>query len=210
MTGTKRKQVVGLTGSIGSGKSTAAERLAQLGAHVIDADAISRALLEPEGGCFQQVVETFGDGILTPDGHIHRSALAALVFADQQEREKLNGIVHPAVRKAMMDQARAWTQAAPEMSVILDVPLLFECGMDRDVDTTLMIYASDPVRLQRILARDACTKEQASMRMAAQMSQEEKRRRADAVIDNNGSVEELYQRVDDWYAKLPWVETSLE
>lgn len=196
------KQIIGLTGSIGSGKSAVSGRLAQLGAHVLDADVISRNLLAPDGACFDAVIRRFGTGILRADGTIDRKALADVVFADVDNRRLLNGIVHPEVRRVMREDAHAFASNNPMTPVILDVPLLFECGMERDAQQTLLVYADEAVCLRRIVARDGCTPEHARLRMASQMPQQEKRRLADVVLDNNGTLEMLYRQVDAWYEAL--------
>lgn len=196
------KQIIGLTGSIGSGKSTASAKLASLGAYVLDADATSRALLEPDGACYQEVIHAFGDGIVRADGSIDRSALGKIVFSDETERLRLNGIVHPRVCQSMMDQARVLASSHPLTPVILDVPLLFECGMETDMDETVLVYTDDAVRLERILARDHCAVEDARARMDSQMPQEQKMRLADVIVDNSGTRGELYAQLETWYAGL--------
>lgn len=202
----QKKRIIGLTGSIGSGKSTVSARLAKLGANVLDADAVSRALLEPGGGCFDAVVRAFGTEILRSDGTIDRKALAAVVFADEARRAALNDIVHPRVKERMTFEAERLLSEQPETPVILDVPLLFETGMDAGVDETVFVYAPDYARIARIVARDGCTPEHARLRMAAQMPQEEKRRLADVTLDNSGTIAELYRQADAWYRALTRVE----
>lgn len=196
------RQIIGLTGSIGSGKSTASAKLASLGAHVLDADAVSRGLLEPDGACYQEVIQAFGDDIVRIDGSIDRSALGRIVFSDEAKRLRLNGIVHPRVCRSMMEQARMLVSDDPLTPVILDVPLLFECGMEKDMDETVLVYTDDTVRLERILARDHCTIEDARARMDSQMPQEQKRQLADIILDNSGTREELYSQLENWYAGL--------
>lgn len=196
------KRIIGLTGGIGSGKTTAAAYLGTLGAHTLDADEISRALLDVGGGCYGAVVEAFGTGILRPDGAIDRRALARIVFADERERERLNAIVHPAVCLAMLQSARATLADDPHSIVILDVPLLFECGMYRDTDANMLIYADDAVRIARVMARDGLTEAQVRARMAAQMPQEDKRLLADVVIDNSGTLSALQTQLSRWYGEM--------
>ena len=191
---------IGLTGGIGAGKSTAAERFRALGACVLDADAISRRLLEPDGECFSAVSALFPDAVL--DGRLDRGRIAAAVFADQKKRKALNAIVHPAVIRCLHRQADAVLREQPDGIVVYDVPLLIECGLYRDMDRVVLVTADDDIRLQRIMLRDRCTREQAEARFLSQMPQREKRSYADAVIDNNGTVEQLYRAVDRVYAEI--------
>lgn len=197
-----RYPIVGLTGNIGSGKSTAARRLQSLGARVLDADKVSRALLERDGACFDETVRMFGARILDANGNIDRKALGGIVFSDEGKRRQLNGIIHPHVIDGMLKQAKQLLTEDPTMPVVLDVPLLFESGMDRSVDYVVLVYCDDAVRLQRILLRDGCTEADAVARMRAQRSQEEKRLLADAVIDNSSDLEALHAQVDALYGVL--------
>ncbi len=197
-----KKQIVGLTGSIGSGKSTVSARLGAFGARILDADAVSRALMEPGGRCYNEVLHIFGTRVICEDGALNRKALAEIIFNDANMRETLNGIVHPRVREQMLATAAQIAAENADVPVILDVPLLFECGMEHGVDETVFVYADDGVRLKRIVARDKCTREHALKRMASQMPQEQKRRLADVTIDNSGTLEQLYRQVDAWYHAL--------
>lgn len=189
---------VGLTGNIGSGKSTVSARWALHGAKVLDADGISRALLQTDGGCYGAVTAAF-PGVRLPDGAIDRRALARIVFSDEAARLTLNGIVHPAVCRAMLDEGARIRRTQPGAPVIFDVPLLFECGLDRQMDRNVFVYADDAVRLMRILARDGCDEAQALSRMRSQGSQTEKMARCGSVIDNSGDLAALYRQADDLY-----------
>ena len=193
---------VGLTGGIGSGKTTAAERFNFLGASVLDADAVSRSLLERDGGCYGAVIDAFGEGICLPGGGIDRKKLAALVFSDPEKRDTLNGIVHPAVIQTLLDRARENAIRFPGRLTVLDVPLLFECHMEERLDLTVLVTAPEAVRVARIRHRDGCTAEQALKRIRAQMPEEEKRNLADVVLDNGGSLEALNRQVDELYGRL--------
>ena len=196
----KGKHIIGLTGGIGSGKSTATAYLSALGAITLDADAISRALLEVGGGCYDAVLAAFGRGVCLGDGTIDRRALAGIVFSDETERERLNGIVHPAVCSELLRRAREAITGDPQAVVVLDVPLLFECGMYRDTDENILIYADDDVRLARVMARDNATEAQVRARMDAQMPQAEKRKLADVIIDNSTTLHSLHRQLSGWYA----------
>jgi len=197
----RRCRRIGLTGGIGAGKSTAAARLAARGALVLDADEIARRALEPGGACYRAVTDAFGADILGQDGKIDRTALAAIVFSDAASREKLNGIVHPYVISEMFAKADA-AQGRADGLIFFEVPLLFESGMDRQMDKNILIASSEEMRVARIAARDGCTREAAFLRIRAQMPDEEKIKRADYVLQNDGSREELEGKVDRLYAAL--------
>ncbi|WP_027480756.1 dephospho-CoA kinase [Deinococcus pimensis] len=181
---------LGLTGSIGAGKSTVARLLRERGLDVIDADAIARTVSSwPE--VLRDVRERLGEAYVT-DGALDRPALAALVFRDPEARTVLNGIVHPRVR------AEAARQEANARSVwvVHDVPLLFENGLERGMDATLLVDAPLSVRVARVVARDGLSPEQVAARDAAQMPPEEKRRRASVVLDNGGDLTSLEAQLD--------------
>lgn len=194
------KNFIGLTGGIGAGKSTVSARLAALGAVVLDADAISRSALEPDGCCFADVVDLLGSEILRPDRSIDRGRVAQLVFSDESLRQRLNAIVHPAVRAEMLRLASA--VADPYTPIIFDVPLLFESGWDRMMRKNIVVVADDSIRIARICARDHCTREAAQARMRAQMPQQERQALADFVLNNNGTEEDLIVQVDALYAQM--------
>ena len=198
----RRIRILGLTGGIGAGKSTVSARLSALGAYVLDADAISRKLLEPNGGCFLPVVDAFGHDILRADGSINRGALAAIVFTDANAREKLESIVHPAVKVEMCARAQQILHDAPNALIVFDVPLLIESGMQTLTDAVLLVTAPEETRIARIAARDALDASAAKQRIAAQMPDAEKLRYADFVLDNSGTLDALYTKLDALYASL--------
>ena len=194
----KNKYYIGLTGGIASGKTVAAERFRALGATVIDADGISRRALEEGGKCVETVKETFGKSILNDAGAIDRRALALLVFSDEEQRKKLNAIVHPEVLREMRRLAR---KAAGRM-VVFDVPLLFESGFSEETDTNIVVAADDDIRIRRMTKDRGMTEEEAQKRIASQMPQETQCAMADHVIWNNGDIDELYKSVDRIYEML--------
>ena len=195
-----QKNHIGLTGSIGAGKSTVSERFRQLGALVLDADAISRSALERGGCCYAAAIGLFGDEIVRADGSIDRKRVAALIFADEALRQQLNALIHPAVQAEMLRLAAA--EKDLRRPVIFDVPLLFESGWEGMMHRTIVVTAEDAVRMQRVCARDGCTEAEAMARVRAQMPQEEKARRADFVVENSGDLNALYEQVDALYARL--------
>lgn len=198
----ERIQVVGLTGGIGSGKTTVAHRFFALGATVLDADAVSRELLEPNGACVAAVAERFGRELLRSDGGIRRRELAAIVFSDEAARAGLNAIIHPAVREAFLLKTEESLRCAPNRLVVWDVPLLFEVGWDADCGKTVAVICDAEARIRRTMARDGVDRAEVERRIAAQMSDAERAERADFTIDNSGTVEALFERTDAVYRAL--------
>lgn len=189
---------VGLTGGVGSGKSTVSRLLAEHGAVVIDADAIAREVVEPGTPGFRAVVDAFGDDVVGADGRLDRPALAALVFGDESKRLQLNAIVHPLVGVRTVELAAA---APPDAVVVYDIPLLVESDMAAGFDFVLVVEAPVETRLARLQERGMAEAD-ARERMAAQASDEKRRAVADAVIDNGGSLEHLKGRVDEVWERL--------
>lgn len=179
--------VVGLTGGIASGKSTVAEFLREAGARIVDADRIARAVVTPGRPAHNEIVAAFGRTILLPDGQIDRKRLGAIIFSDPVQQAALNAIVHPRVIEgidAVVDRIAA---ESPDAVVVLDVPLLYEAGMDRDLSDVIVVYVPEALQLQRLMARDGLSAAEAMARIRSQLPLAEKRRRATIVIDNSGS-----------------------
>lgn len=193
---------IGLTGGIGSGKSTAARRLMQLGAPVYRADEISRRALDPGAPCYDLVLAEFGEDILLPDGSIDRKRLAEIIFTSSERRETLNGIIHPYVIKTMFSLAQTDFARSHNPIAVFDVPLLFESGLDALMDATVLVICEQETRVRRVMERDGFSREHVLSRMCAQMPEEEKRLRADYILDNNGSEEDLNRQIDALYAIL--------
>ncbi len=191
--------LIGLTGSIGAGKSTVAARLRAHGAYVIDADEIAREVSSYGSEGLTAIVSGFGEGVLQVNGTLDRKKLAAIVFAEDEKRLALNAILHPRILNAMRERAVGVLAADKNAVVIYDMPLLIETGEYMHVDSVWLVIASDETRIARVMARDACTKEEALRRIAAQMPQEEKRAYAHEIIDNSGDLNALYARVDALY-----------
>ena len=198
--------VVGLTGGVGTGKSTVARMLARLGAAVIDADRIVHELQAPGTPLLRQIVAAFGEEVLRPDGSLDRARLGRRVFANPEARQRLNGLVHPAVGAEMARRLEAARQAGARL-VVLDIPLLLESrtrggGAGRLVEEVIVVYAPASLQIERQMARDGSTREEAQARVRAQMPIEEKRRLADHVIDNSGSLKETQRQVRALFARL--------
>jgi dephospho-CoA kinase len=194
-------RIVGLTGGIGTGKSTVAAMLRELGATVIDADEATRAVQARGSDGLRQLAAAFGDGILTPDGDLDRGRMGDIAFRDPEARQRLNGIVHPLVRQWMAErQAEAVERGDP--LVVMDIPLLFEARGAGAFDTVLLVYAPEEAALRRLVELRGMSEEQARARMAAQMPIEEKRALATHVIENTGSVDELRERVGRVWAEI--------
>ena len=183
---------IGLAGGSGSGKGTVSSLLAQSGIPSFDCDAVYHDLISRDGPLTREIVETFGEGVRSRDGGIDRPSLAALVFHDPDKRGELNRITHQKILSVL----REWAERAEKSgtaAILIDAPLLFESGFDRDL--TIAVTAPYETRIERIVARDGITREQARERIAAQLSDEELSRRADLVIDNGDDVAELRKEV---------------
>ena len=188
---------IGLTGGIGSGKSTVAAQLAARGAVIVDADRIAREVVEVGTPGLAAVVEAFGPGILTADGALDRPALAAVIFSDPEARARLDAIVHPLVRQRAGEVERA---APPDAVVVHDVPLLVETGQAASYDLVLVVEADEEARVRRLVAR-GLSEDDARSRVAAQASDDQRRAVADVVLDNSGTTEQLTDQVQRFWAE---------
>lgn len=194
---------IGLTGGIGSGKSTVARMLVERGARLVDADAIARQLMEPGQPALSAAVQAFGQEILNPDGSLNRPALAALVFADESKRQVLNGIVHPLVRAESARQVEAARAELGEDAVVVeDIPLLAETGQADRFDRVLVVEVEQGERLRRLVEFRGMDEADARARMAAQASDGERQALATWVIDNSGSLEQTEAQVDQVWSKI--------
>lgn len=195
---------IGLTGGIATGKSTVASMLLRKGAPLVDADVIAREVVEPGSPVLSRVAERFGSDILLPDGSLNRKKLGAIVFADPAQRKALESLLHPPIRALMKERMALLERQQPDKPVIVDVPLLYESGLETMFDAVMVVYVPAALQRERLKQRDGLTEEQAVQRLAAQLPIDEKRRRADIVIDNAGTLQETQRQID-----LFWKERGL-
>ena len=179
--------IIGLTGGIASGKSTVAKMFRELAIPVVDADEISREVVQVGEDAYLQIVEQFGEGILQEDKNIDRLKLGSIVFNDEAKRKLLNSIVHPAIRQRMIQKKEEYVSVG-EQTVVLDITLIFESNLTHLVHKTIVVYVDDHIQLKRLMERNGFSKEEAEVRIRAQMPLKEKVKKADAAIDNNGSL----------------------
>ncbi|MDT2045226.1 MULTISPECIES: dephospho-CoA kinase [Bacillaceae] len=193
--------VVGLTGGIASGKSTVAAIFREMSIPVIDADQIAKEVVQNGRAAYSKIVETFGKGILQEDLEINRAALGQIIFHNEQERQKLNSIVHPEVRKEMLKQKEQLIAEQYQL-VVLDIPLLFESKLTYLVDQVVVVHVNELVQLERLQKRNNLSKEDALARIKSQLPLTEKAKMADFIVNNNGSIAETKEQVIKLVSKL--------
>ena len=192
--------LIGLTGGIGSGKTTVATRLKALGARIVDADKIAREIVEPGEPALAELAEAF-DGVLNADGTLNRAELARQAFAAPDATEKLNSITHPRIRERTLERfAQARTDGVPVL--VYDMPLLIENGEYKKMDHVLVVDAADEIRIDRLVNSRGLDEEDARRRIAAQISREERLAAADSVVDNSGTRDQLLQQVDAFWEQV--------
>ena len=193
-------KIIGLTGGIGTGKSTVSAYLAQKGCKIIDADLISHQMTEAGSPCLAEIRDAFGEDVFLRDGNLDRKKVGRLVFADATKKETLEQII---TRRVIEKTLRILQdcRAQQEDLVVLDAPLLFECGMQRYTDETWLVVCRTETRLRRIAARDGLAEEDIQKRIANQMSTEQKEKLADYIIDNSRDLAWLYAQIDTLLAK---------
>lgn len=193
-------RVLGLTGGIGSGKSTVARMFRDLGAEVIDADQLARDVVEPGQPALEQIRDAFGADVLLNDGRLDRSKLAAIVFTDPRARERLNAITHPPIRERMRLAVEAH-RGQPGL-LILDIPLLFETSRPEAVERIILVWVDLATQLRRLIERDGLTEDEARRRVQAQMPLDEKRALSDDVVDNAGTREQTLRQVEALFRRF--------
>jgi dephospho-CoA kinase len=191
--------LVGLTGGIASGKTTVSAMLAECGAEVIDADHIARQVVMPGTPAWCKIRDHFGPGVLHPDGQLDRQALADIVFADKSKLALLNEITHPAIFARIADRLEA--HHGQDVVVVLDAALLIEAGLAEGVDVVVVVHSPREIQVERLAAKGVGATD-ARNRIAAQLEPEKRLARADIVIDNGGSLEDLGRQVDKLWEEL--------
>lgn len=181
-------RVLGLTGGIACGKSNVSDALRQLGAVIIDGDVLSRELTCPNGRALPAIRRQFGGEVFHADGTLNRRALGAVIFSDAKRRAQLDGMMQPLLRQRILEEMEAARQAGAEFAV-LDMPLLYEAGLDTLCDRVWCVSLPREMQVQRLMARDGFTRAEAEARLSSQMDAAEKARRADVVIDTSGSIQ---------------------
>ena len=193
---------VGLTGSIGVGKSFVAGVLAELGCHVLDADELAREVVLPGSPALEKVVSSFGDDVLRDDGTLDRVKLGAIVFADPGKRQLLNSILHPYIIAEQDQRLREWEAEDPNGIGVIDAALMIESGGYQRFDKLIVVHCRPEVQLERLIKRNELTREQAEQRVRAQMDQEEKKKFGDFLIDTTDGFESTRRQTEAVYEKL--------
>ncbi len=192
---------VGLTGSIAVGKSFVLGVLGELGCRIIDADAVARQVVLPGSPGLKAVIEAFGEEVLKSDGSLDRAKLGEIVFADETKRQQLNSILHPFIIAAQDTQLREWEQADPNGIAVVDAALMIESGGYKRFDKLIVVHCRPDVQLERLLAR-GLSREEAKKRVAAQMSQEEKKKHAHFLIDTSEGFESVRRQTEAIFREL--------
>ncbi len=193
---------VGLTGGIACGKSTIAKMFVLKGALLLDADRIAREVVEPGKPAWLEIVSWMGKGVLQEDGSLNRAKIASLVFSDRKALQKLNTITHPRVSERFSEKSKRLALEFPKTIQIWDIPLLYEIGMDKEVDIVLVIAADEEKQISRLRDRDGLSGEEALRRIRSQMDLQEKIKSADYIIYNNGQLNILQDQVESIWEKL--------
>jgi dephospho-CoA kinase len=194
---------IGITGGVATGKSTVARMLRDLGAVTFSADEAAREVLEPGSQTFKEVIAAFGGSVLKPDGSVDRTKLGEIVFSDERKRKALERITHPAIRRLLNERIEAARAAYPPDTIIaVEIPLLYEAGMEGGFDEVVVVAASEQTEIRRLTTDRGLTRAQALERIRAQAPLKEKAARADHVVLNDGGLESLSQVVGELWKKL--------
>ena len=186
---------VGLTGSIATGKSTVSSYLKQKGIAVIDADLVAREVVEPGGRAYEAVKMAFPEAF--EEGRLVRPKLGQIIFQDSEKRQQLNQLMHPSIRRQMLDEADAYERSGHSL-VVFDIPLLLEGDWRTLFDRVVVVYCPENMQLRRLMQRNDLSEEEAYARIHSQLSIEQKKELADDVFFNDGSLDSLYQQIDKW------------
>jgi dephospho-CoA kinase len=197
----KMTRVIGLTGGIGSGKSTVSRFLADLGAVIIDADKIGHEVYRPDTGTWRKLVKTFGSGILATYNTIDRKKLGAIVFGDETELKRLNAIIHPQITEIIKKRIADYRRQGVSV-VVVDAPVLFEANAKNLVEEVWVVVSNEANVIKRAIARTSLPEEQIRSRIRSQLSNEERIKRAQVVIHNDGTAEDLQKKVHKLWNQL--------
>ncbi|MFO7832451.1 MAG: dephospho-CoA kinase [Desulfuromonadaceae bacterium] len=193
--------ILGVTGGIASGKSTAAALLGELGAHVISADQVAREVVEPGSEVLAQLEQIFGGQIMTREQTLDRKRLGTIVFDDPGARAQLEAVMHPAIAELSRQRLAAAAQKYP--LVVYEAPLLFEANAQERVDKVLCITVDPEIQLQRVQERDGCSETEAQARIDAQMPQRKKAELSDYIVDNSADLDALREQIENlWHTQL--------
>lgn len=188
--------IIGLTGSIASGKSTVAKMIQAYGLPIVDADVVARQVVEPGSVTLKKIAEAFGQEIIAEDGSMDRAKVGSIIFHDETMRQKLNSIIHPAIREEMIRQRDEFISYG-EKNVFMDIPLLFESKLEHFVENIIVVSVSEEVQLERLMARNGLTEQEARARIATQIPVAQKEALAHAVIHNNGTYEQTAEQLQN-------------
>lgn len=197
--------IIGLTGGIGTGKSTVGAMLQELGALSIDADQVARKIVEPGTIGLKEIVNHFGPEILLPDGSLNRQALGREIFQNADKRELLNSITHPLIKEDIAQQLKQIQQATPKAIVVIEAPLLIEAGMVSMVDEVWLVTVPTQVQIQRVMSRDKIDYQAALMKVNSQMSSQERMAYSQVVISTDGSFEEVRRQVEKEWQRVKYL-----
>ncbi|NTW05987.1 MAG: dephospho-CoA kinase [Peptococcaceae bacterium] len=194
--------IIGLTGNIGSGKSSVARHLSLLGAEVLDADNLAKAAVEPGSPGLDGIVATFGLDIIKENGCLDRKKMARIAFTNPQALAKLEAIIHPEVEKKIQQKIAEYQQGKGKgKALVIEVPLLFETGMNKLMDEVWLVTSGEETQIERVMDRSKLSREEVVKRMGNQLSQQEKCKMADRIIDNSGSISKTIQQIEEiWLA----------
>lgn len=198
--------IIGLTGSIASGKSTISSMLKEKGFPIIDADLVARLVVEPGTPTLKEVERVFGQAVMNEDGTLNRDALGQLIFHEPAKRKQLNDLMHPAIRAEMLRQRDELVNSGHQ-HIIMDIPLLFESRLQHFVEKILVVSVTEEMQLERLMVRNSLSQEEAKARIHSQLPVSEKEKGADAVIYNNGTIEQSKEQLErilaEWDIKRP-------
>lgn len=188
--------IIGLTGGIACGKSTVARMLVSRGAKLVDADVIAREVVLPGSPVLGQVAARFGQAVLQEDGSLNRKKLGEIIFGDAEAKKELEMLLHPPIRQLMWERMQSLNEADPSGLVVVDIPLMYESGLESRFEEIMVVYVPREIQLQRLMVRDALDREQAERRLEAQWPIDRKKELADILIDNRGTLEQTEAQID--------------